>query len=488
MSEGLGSRFLKGSLWMVAMRWSIRFMGLASMAVVARLLVPADFGIFAIATTFIGLISALTEIGSDLAIIRHPDPQPRHYDTAWTFNVLMHALSALLIALSSGLAVHVYKDPRYAGLLYALALSMLLSGFNNIGIADFRRTMQFNKDFNYNVIVQLAGVAATIVSAYLLRSFWALVVGVLSRSLMGVLLSYAMHPYRPSFSFRARKEMFNFSFWTMFRSIAFFTAGKGNRLILAAFYPPSVIGFYAITGEFAGMAVYELLNPIGRALLPSLAAMQGEKGWDAGNIRKIFNGTATLAMGIGVGLSALATPAMTLVYGAKFASAGPMLAIMALVAAVSGFGQPVGQFLIILDKNRELAILYALQGMLMLFATWALSASGADIFAIVWAKLGVEFLALFRLFYLLRYIENVNWKDMIASWVRPVFAAASMYGIIMMLLRNLAWASPGLQLAICIPVGAIAYSLSLLLLWHLMRKPAGIEEEILQRFGRNASA
>ena len=473
---------------MVAMRWSMRFMGLFSMTIVARLLTPADFGIFAIAMTFIGLISVLTDTGADLALIRHPDPKPEHYDTAWTFGVLMHVLSALLIAVSSILAVHVYKDTRYESLLLVIALSMLIGGFNNIGTVDFRRNMEFNKEFQYNVVVQLVGVIATILSAYLLHSYWALIVGSLVRSITGVFLSYAMHPYRPKFSFSARQEMFGFSFWNMFRSLALFLASRGDRLILAAYFGATTIGFFSVTGELAGMAVYELLHPIGRALLPSLAALRRENGWDARNVKKIFNGIATLAMGTGIGLASIATPAIILVYGQQFAAAGPMLAIMALIAAVSGFSQPLGQFLISLGKAKEFALLYAFQAVLMLAAAWALSAGGAGIYAIVWAKFCVEVIALLRLFYLLRYIESVNWKDLLASWVRPILAATFMYGVVAELLKTLSASTSGMQLAVAIPAGALAYSLALFALWHLMRKPPGIEEEIMQRLIRKARA
>ena len=488
MSEGQGTRFLKGSAWMVAMRWSMRFMGLFSMAIVARMLTPADFGVFAIAMTFIGLISVLTDTGADLALIRHPDPQKQHYDTVWTFNLLMHVLSACLIAASSLIAVHVYKDPRYEYPLLVIALSMLIGGFNNIGTVDFRRNMQFNREFHYNVMVQFAGVVSTILAAYLLHSYWALLIGSLARSFIGVILSYTMHPYRPSFSLEARQEMFGFSFWNMFRSLSLFVAGRGDRLILAAYFGAAEIGYFSITGELAGMAVYELLHPIGRALLPSLSSMRKENGWDARTVKKIFNGTATLAMGTGIGLSAVATPAITLVYGQQFSAAGPMLSIMALVAGVSGFSQPLGQFMIALGKAKELALLYAFQAVLMLSATWLLSAKGAGIYAIVWAKLFVETVALLRLFYLLRYIESVNWRDMFATWVRPILAAAFMYGVVAEILKALSSSAPGMQIAFAIPIGALAYSFALYALWHLMRRPPGIEEEILQRIGRKVHA
>lgn len=479
-SDSLGSKLISGSVWMLAMRWSSRFMGLASMVIVARLLAPADFGIYAVATALIGLIEAFTEIGADIAIIRHPAPQRCHYDTAWTFKIILHAASALLIVLLSPLAIQLYGDERYAPVLNVIALSILVNGFTNIGIADFRRDLEFKKDFQFNVLVQFVGVLATLGLAFALRSYWALVLGGLLRSCASVVLSYTMHAYRPRLALSARKEMLDFSLWIMVRSFAMFLLASGDRLVLGAFFTPAVTGAFAIASSLATMAVFELVLPISRALLPGFAAKQGDQEWEKRNLKKVFGGTATIAAASGVGLSALATPAVILVYGQQFSSAGPILATLALAAAISGFNQPIAQYLTVLGRVRELAIILMLEGVATIAATYVLSARGSDIQSVTYARLAVASLALSRIFYLLGTVEAISLNDVIIAWSRPILASAAMYAALYGIQSQFPM-GPAATLALCIPVGALVFSLVLLASWHLMKRPPGIEEEILTR-------
>ncbi len=501
--EALGTRILKGSAWMLGMRWSMRFIGLLSMSMVARLLTPGDFGIFAVAVTLIGLLDALTDIGADTAIIRHTNPQRQHYDTVWTLKVLINSSVAVLIALLAPLSGYVYADVRYEAVLYVMALSTLVSGLTNIGIADFRRNLLFQKDFQYNVLVQVVGVTSTLVAAFLLRSYWALVLGGLVRSVAGVLLSFFMHSYRPRLSLAARREMFGFSFWLMVRSLAIFLSGRGDRLVVAAFYSPTIVGWYAIAGDLAQMAVFELLHPIGRALLPGLAAKKEDEEWERRNLKKIFNGTATIATATGLGLAALAEPVMTLIYGANFTAAAPLLSILALTTAIDGFSQPVGQYLVVHERTKELAVLFVLGGVISVSLAYVVAAHGADIQIIGYARLTVSFFSLVRVFYLVRTLQSIRWQDMVVAWFRPLVAGVAMYAALWGLQATLSldhvarlamelgmplWGPQGalniyhlVMLALGLPLGALVYCSVLMSVWYLMGQPPGIEEEIMQR-------
>ena len=501
--EGLGTKLLKGSAWMLAMRWSMRFIGLFSMSIVARLLAPDDFGVFAVASTLIGVLDALTDIGADTSIICHTNPQRQHYDTVWTLKILISGGVALLVALCAPLSVRIYSDIRYEAVLYVMALCIFVSSLTNIGIADFRRDLHFQKDFLYALLMQVIGVASTISLAFLLRSYWALVLGGLVRTVAGVGLSFIMHPYRPRLSLAAHREMFGFSFWVMVRSLAIFLSGRGDRLVVGAFYNPTIIGWYAIAGDLAQMAVFELLLPIGRALLPGLAAKQEDKEWERRNLRKIFNGTATIGVAMGWGLAALAEPAVTLVYGENFTASAPLLVILAFATSVNGFSQPVGQYLVVHGKTKELAFLFLLAGGAGVGVAYALAAHGADIQIITYGRFAVSSLALMRVFYLVRTLQSIHWYDMVTAWSRPLIAGATMYAVlwkfqealsfhqIARLAMDLEMPLHGLQQALNVhyivilltgvPLGALVYCSTLMGMWYLTRRPPGIEEEIMQR-------
>lgn len=481
-NSDIGRRLVTGSAWMLAMRWSSRLMGLASMVVVARLLTPSDFGIYAVATAFIGLLDAFTDAGTDIALIRHENPQRRHYDTAWTFKILLHGTSAGLIALAAPIALYVYGDERYQAILLVLATSILIAGFANPGIADFRRDLRFRKDFQYNILIQVAGVLATVAFALLLHSYWALVLGGLVRSVTAVALSYWMHAYRPRLSLAARSEMFDFSIWVMVRSVAIFLTSSGDWVIVGAFFPTQVTGWYSIACSLATMAVFELLHPIGRALLPGLAAKQGDSQWEARNLKTIFGGTATIAAAAALGLSALATPVVTLLYGQQYAEAGPMLAILALSAGIGGFNQPVGQYLTVTGRVRALAIIFGLEGLATIVVTYLLASKGATMQSIVLGRLVIATIAFTRLGFLLREVHSIGWHDVARAWLRPFVAGAVMYTALSAAQR---FVSPSPLEAVLwgVPLGAAVYAAILFSSWKVMGCPPGIESELLERLG-----
>lgn len=481
VSVGIGEKLISGTAWMLAMRWLSRLMGLLSMVIVARLLAPEDFGVYAVATAIIGLIDAFTDMGTDLAIIRHGNPQRQHYDTAWTFRIIIHIVSSLIILLTAPLAAKFYNDIRYEAVLQVLAISMFISGFANIGVANFRRKLNFSRDFQYNTLVQFVGVLATLGLAYFLRSYWALVLGGLVRSIGAVALSYLMQEYRPKLSLDARKEMFGFSFWVMVRSVALFMTGSGDRLIIGAFFAATITGWYAVAATLASMAVFELLHPIGRALFPGLAAKQDDPVWMARNLKIIFSAVATISIPAGLGLSVLASPALEVVYGGQFTGAGPMLAILAITAAVTGLSQPVGQYLVVVGRVRQLAIIYAIEGVVALGVTYQLATSGQDILVIIYARLFISVLALARVFYLIETVRHISWRDIASGWLRPIISGAVMYFILDVYKTYMDGYAAGFIVVIGVPLGIFVYVITLLSVWYLMGKPEGVEGDLIRR-------
>ncbi len=480
-SKSLGTKFIRGTFWTVGMRWLSRFMGIASMAVIARLLTPEDFGVVAVTSTLVGLMESFTDLGVDIALIRHPAPQRKHYDTAWTFNIIVHAFSAVMIALTGFFASNFYSDPHYETVLYVMSAVMVINAFGNVGCIDFRRNLTYHKDFQFNLIIQLLGVLSTLVFAFLLRSYWALVLGMLVRSIAKIPLSYMMHPYRPRLSLAASQEMFNFSLWIMIRSVAMFLTNKADRLILAAYFNSTILGLYAIASDLATMAVFELLNPIGRALFPVLATKKNDPVWLEENIKKIFNITATVAMATGVGLAAIAEPVLTLIYGSKYIEAAPILVLLALLNVLIGFNQPIGQILLLINRAKDFAFLCILEGVTTMVVIFVLSAKQFDFQVIIYGRLAVTTITFFRLFYLLKITKIIGFRSILVAWQRPVIAGIYMFIVIDYLLNEFVYISSVYLVPLLILMGALTYSFFLLFIWWVMRKPSGIEREVLQR-------
>src|SRR4051812_28683105 len=82
-------QMVRGSVWTIGVRWSMRLLGLVSTVILARLLTPADYGIVTIASMIVLMVEVFTQNGQSAAIVRHPNPTREHYDSAWTVSLLL---------------------------------------------------------------------------------------------------------------------------------------------------------------------------------------------------------------------------------------------------------------------------------------------------------------------------------------------------------------------------------------------------------------
>src|SRR5690348_5218416 len=131
----------KGAIWMLLFRLFDRIVGIASTLILARLLVPEDFGLVAMATSVIALIELATAFGFDVVLIQLQNPERRHFDTAWTLTIMLYCGCAILIGLFAIPAAAFYKDPRLVNVLFVIGAGWVLRGFENSAIVEFRRKM-----------------------------------------------------------------------------------------------------------------------------------------------------------------------------------------------------------------------------------------------------------------------------------------------------------------------------------------------------------
>src|SRR3546814_495782 len=180
--RSVGTRMARGAAWMVALQSADRALGFVSILALARLLVPADFGLVALGMAVVGSLSAFSEFGFDLALIQNQSAERRHYDTAWTLTLLRGFLITGLLLLISEPNAEIMGDERLVELVYALALVPFIESFINIGIVDFRKNLVFRREFLYRLSSRLGGVVMTVPLAFFWRDYWALVVGQVTAS------------------------------------------------------------------------------------------------------------------------------------------------------------------------------------------------------------------------------------------------------------------------------------------------------------------
>src|SRR5574343_1343215 len=139
----------RGAVIVVAMRWTDRLIGLFSTLILARLLVPADFGIVAMASIVVGLVDTLLALGVGSALIQNRNAGREDFDTAWTLGIIQGAVVATLIWFAAPYAAESFRDPRVQDVVRVMAFTTFLGAFENIGVVAFQKNMEFGRDFRY---------------------------------------------------------------------------------------------------------------------------------------------------------------------------------------------------------------------------------------------------------------------------------------------------------------------------------------------------
>lgn len=167
----------------------------------ARLLLAQDFGLFGMALTVVTGLGALTNIGLDISVIktkfRNDEELFRHLDTIWTVDLVRRLMLTLLMLVLAQPAADFYGEAKVFDLLVLLSLLPLLQGFQNVGLMIYRKGVNFQKIVWLELSTNLLTAVATIALVLLTRTVWALVLSQLVSALIGVVLSYVIHPYRP---------------------------------------------------------------------------------------------------------------------------------------------------------------------------------------------------------------------------------------------------------------------------------------------------
>ena len=179
------------------------------------------------------------------------------------------AIAILMIALTLPAADY-FREAALIPIMLALAAVPAIQGFENVGMVDFRKNLEVDREFWFLLAVRLMGTIATIALAFAFRSYWALVAGGIFRTVFRVALSFTVHPFRPRLNLARIPEIFRFSRWMMLQNLAMGVYEKLPGFVIGREWSSSALAFFNVGKEIADLSATELRAPIRRALYPGL--------------------------------------------------------------------------------------------------------------------------------------------------------------------------------------------------------------------------
>lgn len=484
-TDGLNATILRGTLWVAALRLFVRCLGVISTVILARLLVPDDFGLVALAAVIAASIELLGSFNFDIWLVRHQRPQREDYDTVWTLALLRDLTVAILLVVFAAPLSVFFADPRLESILRVLALATAVGAFSNIGVIDFRRDMAFDREFRLFALQKVCSFVVTIVLALIWRNYWAMVGGILASAMARLILSYGLHPYRPRLSLAVARRVLEFSKWLLLLSITGFLYRRLQTLFIGKIMGSSALGVFAMSQQASDMATTELLMPLRRVLVPAYARMRSDMSLLRSSFADTFAVILLFGLPLVAGIAMVAHPLVEVLLGPKWSEVAPLMQIMAVYAMGTVLLANQGPVLMALGHTRLLSSLYGF-GLLIKVPVLLWATGTGDLHRVALSVAAVHIvLFVVSIVLTLRTLQLSLGELLLQSW-HAVAGAACMSAVVVLLQQRLLpeEAAAWVVLLSAATSGVLVYSLSVLVLWRIDKEHGRGETMIIEFLAR----
>lgn len=272
MPEELKKKFILGSFWTTGQQVILIVIGIVQLAITSRLLMPLDFGIYAVAVFFSTLGHVAFSMGFSAALIRKRENIEQYLDTIWTASICISSIfSIIIIVLIPSICKWYFHNIDAIWPSIIIMLNCIFSASSNPGLNIYLKEINLKRIFYWNVSAKVFSFILVVIFVCILESYWGLIIALLSESLFRLVSSYLLHPYRPRFSFSWKqfKDLYSFSGWIQLKNITSWLAGNIDTAIVGNVLGSAKLGFYnraqtvsAYPRSFIGSVIDSVAYPI----------------------------------------------------------------------------------------------------------------------------------------------------------------------------------------------------------------------------------
>ena len=475
MTKTNRSQFVSSIAWSMATRWGSKLIGLVNTVVLARLLAPEDFGIVAMATILMVMLDSMSQIGVHLYVFRQKEDDPRVFNTGWTINFCQSLFIAGILVVSAPWVASFFGYDVLVNVVYCLALTRFIGGCQNFAVFIAQKQLKFDLDFKLTMATRLAYMISTIGFAIWLQNYWAIIYGQLVSAVVGLVLSYAWHSFRPKFSLFQWRDMYRFSMSTLPLSFGRFVNNQLDVAVIGRVASSDFLGKYHLALNVATLFTKELMMPVVKALVPNIAKIKDNADFHY-TLRLIISSAIYLFLPLGVGLAMVAEEFVFVLLGEKWLEIAPLLSWLSLYAMLTGIIMFLSeQFLVVLGLEKLSNKLMWLRNVFMI-ASIASALFYGNYNHIPIALLGSAVIAFPITLFLVAKGLQVAISFLLALWWPAILATA------VMALALYTVASPEwplwLLLILKVAIAAVLYSGTIVACFLLRGRPENTPEQL----------
>lgn len=361
-----------------------------------------------------------------------------------------------------------------------LAVRTMLAGAQNIGVVNFQRNLEFHKQWWLSIVPPLVSFGVTIVSAFILRNYWALVIGLITESIVSLLMGYIMVPFRPRIGFSKVREIWSFSIWVLCRNIGSFLSDKTDQLAIGGMAGASAMGSYTVANELTTLPNRDITQSVISVLFPVMVKAQNDRAKLHDLYLNVLYLTAVISAAMATGIALVADDMVDLVLGEKWAVIKPLMPWLAFASGILGMGNSVYSVLTTVGQVRTAARLQWSRLIMTGLVIFPVAYLTRDLEAVAMSRLSISCVLVPTLLLTIMAPLNLSARDYAVTLWRPIVSALAMAAVVLGINSVISFTGNP-RLLLDVAAGAFTYVGTLMILWNVVGRPNGPEAEFLRR-------
>lgn len=341
MIEELNSRVRTATKWSAITEVAAKLVTPVTSMILARLLTPEAFGVVTTLAMVVSFAELFTDAGFQKYLVQHEfrDEADREQSTTVAFwsNLALSLFFWLIIAIFNAPLAALVGNPGLGHVLTIACVSIPLAAFSSIQGALFRRDLDFKTLFKVRIVSSFVPLVVTVPLAFILRSYWALIIGTITNNLLNAVLLTYYSKWKPRlyYSIEKFKEMFSFTMWSMIEAVSIWLTGYVDVFIVGTHLSQYYLGLYktssVLVGQILGL-VTAVTTPI---LFSALSRLQDNDEEFQRLFFRFQKVVGLLIIPLGVGLYLFRDIVTTVILGSQWSEAAGFVGLWALTGAIT---------------------------------------------------------------------------------------------------------------------------------------------------------
>lgn len=431
-NQNLKERAVGGAIWKLAEKLGMQLMQIVIQIVLARLLLPEDYGVVGLLTIFINISDVFILQGFTTALIQKKDADQIDYSSVFFANLVMSiVIYGVFFAISPAVA-QFYKTPQLCSIMRVMSINIIVGAFCAVHNAIVSKRLDFKISFIRNTSNTLTQGVVGVVMACMGGGAWSLVGSKIAGTFIGTVVLCVTVDWKPQlvFSMERIRSLFQYSSKVLGTNLLNTVFNNIHSLVIGRFFSTADVGYYQRGQQIPQAAMTAVDGSMNEVLYPTLSLLQSDMGKLKSALRRSMKTSMYVVLPMLMGLMVTAKPLTLLLLTEKWL---PSVPFMQLTCAITVFWplsarthalNAIGRS----DITLKLSIISKALTLGMI-----LICLPEGIYAIMWGTLGASFISFWITNYYVDKYLDYSLKELVLDIGSPALLTAAMVAIVVLL-------------------------------------------------------